>query len=85
MMSSTSVWKDLQRPLANLAAWTQHFRCAQIPVLRDTVDALAALRANEDHTDANSIGEMIAGDPLMTLKVLAHALSLIHISEPTRH
>ena len=73
MMSSTSVWKDLQRPLANLAAWTQHFRCAQIPVLRDTVDALAALRANEDHTDANSIGEMIAGDPLMTLKVLAHA------------
>jgi HD-like signal output (HDOD) protein len=31
------------------------------------------LRANEDRTDANSIGEMIGGDPLMTLKVLAYA------------
>jgi HD-like signal output (HDOD) protein len=73
MTSSTSMWKDLERPLANLAAWTHHFRCAQIPVLQETVDALAALRANEDHTDANSIGELIGGDPLMTLKVLAHA------------
>jgi len=73
MTSSTFVSEDLRRPLANLAAWTHHFRCAQIPVLRETVEALAALQANEDHTDANSIGEMIGGDPLMTLKVLAHA------------
>ena len=29
------------------------------------------MRANEDRVDANSLGEMIAGDPLMTLKVLA--------------
>ena len=48
-----------------------HFRRAEIPVLRETVEALEALRANEEQTDANSIGEMIGGDPLMTLKVLA--------------
>jgi hypothetical protein len=60
------------RPLADLAAWTRHFRGAEIPVLRETVDALEALRANEERTDANSIGEMIGGDPLMTLKVFAH-------------
>ncbi|MEO8312256.1 MAG: HDOD domain-containing protein [Caldimonas sp.] len=58
--------------MANLAAWTSHFRRAQIPVLRETVEALDALRANEECTDANSIGEMIGGDPLMTLKVLAY-------------
>ncbi len=68
-MASSS---ELIRPLANLAAWTSHFRRTQIPVLRETVEALDALRANEERTDANSIGEMIGGDPLMTLKVLAY-------------
>lgn len=63
---------ELVRPLADVAAWTSHFRRAEIPVLRETIDALDALRANEERTDANSIGEMIGGDPLMTLKVLAY-------------
>jgi len=64
---------ELLRALPDLAAWTSHFRRAEIPVLRETVEALDALRANEERTDANSIGEMIGGDPLMTLKVLAYA------------
>jgi len=63
----------LDQPLPDLAVWTSHFRRTEIPVLRETVEALEALRANEDRTDANSIGEMIGGDPLMTLKVLAYA------------
>ncbi len=71
MTSSTLRWEELVRPLRDLAMWTAHFRRAQIPVLRETVDALEALRANEERTDANSIGETIGGDPLMTLKVLA--------------
>jgi HD-like signal output (HDOD) protein len=62
----------LVRPLPDVAAWTDHFRRAEIPVLRETVDALEALRANEERNDANSIGEIIGGDPLMTLKVLVH-------------
>lgn len=64
---------DIEQPLADLAAWTACFRAAEIPVLRKTAETLEALRANEDQTDANSIGEMIADDPLMTLKVLAYA------------
>ena len=64
--------EGLVRPLYELTAWINHFRRAEIPVLRETIDALDALRPNEDRTDANSIGEMIAGDPLMTLKVLVH-------------
>jgi len=63
----------LNAPLRDLAAWTEHFRRAEIPVLAETAEALEAMRANEDAVDANGIGEMIANDPLMTLKVLAHA------------
>ena len=63
---------ELTEPLRDLNAWATRFQRAPIPVLRDTADALEALRANEDNTDANSIGEMISGDPLMTLKVLAY-------------
>ena len=63
----------LLEPLADLPAWAAYFRGAPIAVLRETADALEAMRANEDRVDANSIGEMIAGDPMMTLKVLAHA------------
>jgi len=63
----------LTRPLRDLDAWTDHFRRAEIPVLAQTAEAIEAMRANEDDVDANAIGEMIAHDPLMTLKVLAYA------------
>lgn len=63
----------LTQPLRDLAAWTAHFRAAEIPVLAHTAMTLEALRANEDAVDANSIGEMVSNDPLMTLKVLAYA------------
>jgi HD-like signal output (HDOD) protein len=63
----------LTRPLPNLAAWTNLFRASEIPVLAETAHALELMRVNEDNVDANGLGEMIATDPLMTLKVLAHA------------
>lgn len=63
----------LTRPLPDLGAWVARFRGADIPVLAQTAEALEAMRANEDRVDANQIGEMVAADPLMTLKVLAHA------------
>jgi HD-like signal output (HDOD) protein len=63
----------LTRPLPNLAAWAAHFHGAEIPVLAETAETLEALRANEDNVDAHGIAEMIAGDPLMTLKLLAWA------------
>lgn len=61
--------------LPDLASWTEYFRTAEIPVLAETAMALEALRLKEDDADANSTGEMIANDPLMTLKVLAYASS----------
>ena len=63
----------LMQALPDLAAWTAFFLAAEIPVLGETADAIDALRANEDAADANSLGELIANDPLMSLKVLAYA------------
>jgi HD-like signal output (HDOD) protein len=61
-----------RRAARTLAAWTRWFAAADIPVLAETAEATRALRPNEDNVDANSLGEMISGDPLMTLKVLAY-------------
>jgi HD-like signal output (HDOD) protein len=63
----------LRQALPDLARWTDYFRDAEIPVLAETAEALELLRSNEDAVDANSLGEMVATDPLMTLKVLAYA------------
>jgi HD-like signal output (HDOD) protein len=71
--SSFAASPRIVEPLLDLDAWTACFRDTEIPVLAETALALEALRANEDRVDANSIGEMISGDPLMTLKVLAYA------------
>ncbi|MBB4845522.1 hypothetical protein HNP55_004074 [Paucibacter oligotrophus] len=62
----------LRAPLPDLAAWVAQFATAEIPVLAETADHLELLRSNEDAADANNLGEMIASDPLMSLKVLAH-------------
>lgn len=63
----------LTEPLRDLSAWTAYFRDAEIPIQTDSAEALEALRANEDDVDANTLGEVISTDPLMTLKVLAFA------------
>jgi HD-like signal output (HDOD) protein len=58
--------------LRDVGAWTQHFLRTEIPVLADTAATLEELRPNEEAVDANLLGEIIAGDPLMSLKVMAH-------------
>jgi hypothetical protein len=72
MPASTPISAVRQAP-PDLAAWTALFCNAEIPVLAETAESLELLRCNEDAVDANSLGEMIATDPLMTLKVLAYA------------
>jgi HD-like signal output (HDOD) protein len=65
-------FKPLTAPLRDLSAWLAYFRQAEIPILANTAEELEAMRANEDNVDANMIGEMVADDPLMTLKALAY-------------
>ena len=57
----------------NLDGWLDAFRDAEIPVYRRTIDALAALRADEDEVSPSAIAAVIQEDPLMTLKLLAFA------------
>lgn len=63
----------LTAPLPTLDAWVEAFARAEIPVLAETAEALEQMRATEDDVDAHGLGELISTDPLMTLKVLAHA------------
>jgi HD-like signal output (HDOD) protein len=62
----------LMLPLRDLETWTRYFHTAEIPVLSSTSKALELLRADEDNVDANTLGEVIDSDPLMTLKLMAH-------------
>jgi HD-like signal output (HDOD) protein len=73
MNESAAPFKPLTQPLRDLSAWTAYFRQAEIPILANTSEELEAMRVNEDNVDANMIGEMVADDPLMTLKVLAYS------------
>jgi len=66
----------LTTSLPSLDAWVEAFAQAEIPVLTETAEALEQMRATEDDVDANGLGEMIATDPLMSLKVLALASEL---------
>ncbi len=63
---------QLTRALPDLSRWIAHFRAAPIPVLDATAESVAELAANEDAVDAHLLAEMVASDPLMTLKLLAH-------------
>lgn len=74
-ISPTTPRPRITKALSGLAAWTAFFANAEIPVRAATAEALEALRANEDEVDANLLGEMIAEDPLMTLKLMAVAAS----------
>lgn len=62
----------------DLAGWTAWFRDADVPVLAETAEMIELMRANEDAVDANQLGETLARDPLMTLKVLAYAAAHRH-------
>jgi HD-like signal output (HDOD) protein len=66
----------IDRPLRDLAAWASHFRAAEIPVLAATAEAIEGLRANEDAADAHGLAEIVAEDPLMTLKVFVQSAAM---------
>ena len=66
----------ITRPPHDLAAWAACFDVAVLPVLGETVDALAELAPNEEAVDAHLLAETLANDPLMTLKLLAHVARL---------
>lgn len=65
--------RPIESALPDLGAWAAHFLHAPIPVLAETAACLERMRAQEDSVDAHRLAEGIGADPLMTLKLLAHA------------
>lgn len=56
-----------------IAGWVAFFQAAEIPVLRQTAEALAALRVHQEDVGAKQITRVVINDPLMMFKVLAYA------------
>lgn len=63
-------------PLRDAATWACAFDQMEVPVLSTTLDAIDELGRNEDSVDAHLLAETISDDPLMTLKVLRHVVSI---------
>jgi HD-like signal output (HDOD) protein len=64
------------RPPATIAGWVSCASPELLPVLASTAHKLDELRLVEDAVDAHMLAEHIDGDPLMTLKLLAHVSAL---------
>jgi hypothetical protein len=62
----------LQRPLPDLAAWTDWGRGLPIPVLASTAASIGEWADHEDVVDARLLTDLLADDPLMTLCLLVH-------------
>jgi len=63
------------RAARDVSGWTSLWRHAEIPVLRSTAEQIEELRAREEDVDARQIASVVAADPLMCLKLLAHVSS----------
>jgi HD-like signal output (HDOD) protein len=59
--------------LCTATEWARVLQTPEIPVLASTASAIEDYRRDEDSVDAHRLGELIGQDPLMTLKVMAHA------------
>jgi HD-like signal output (HDOD) protein len=66
----------IQRAPFDVAGWAACFDVEALPVLADSVQAVDALRANEDAVDAHLLAEIVSADPLLTLKLMAHVAKL---------
>lgn len=56
----------------NLEYWVAMLTHADLPVLKQTARELAELREDDKRLTANSVAEVIACDPLMTVKLLRY-------------
>ncbi len=83
-MTPLQRYSHLNHAFSSIEKWTSFFKDAPIPVMLNTAAALEALRVKEDDVDANSLGELISADPLMTLKVMAYASSVRPRKCPTQ-
>lgn len=66
----------ITRAPADVAGWAACFDVQTLPVLAQTAESIALLKANEDAVDAHLLAGTVSADPLMTLKLMAHVAAL---------
>ncbi|MDX5409002.1 MAG: HDOD domain-containing protein [Thauera sp.] len=62
----------LEHPLPSVQAYVEAFSNADLPVLRHTVRAFAALRESGENVGARHLAGIVLADPLMTMRLLTH-------------
>ena len=62
----------MQQDAKDLQGWVDFLSKAEIPVLKQTVRDLHALRAKGDKASPNAIAGIIARDPMMTASLLRY-------------
>lgn len=65
----------------DLQAWVAFFSHADIPVLRQTARELARLQQDDENLSARSLAQVIARDPMMTVKLLRYLQQHKHKSQ----
>lgn len=62
----------MQREINGLDHWVSLLSQSEIPVLKQTARDLAAIREDQNKLSARGVALIIAGDPMMTVKVLRY-------------
>lgn len=71
----------MQQEIQGLENWVAVLSRADIPVLKQTARDLAALRADQNRLSARGVAQVIAVDPMMTVKVLRYLQTHKHRSQ----
>lgn len=66
-----------------LEYWLAHLGKAELPVLKQTARDLAALRQDDDKLTVAAVTQVIARDPMMTVKLLRYLQSHKHRAQTT--
>jgi HD-like signal output (HDOD) protein len=71
----------MQQGIKGLEQWLAFLSNSDTPVLKQTARDLAALRADQDHLSARGVAQVIAVDPMMTVKLLRYLQTHKHRSQ----
>lgn len=59
-------------PFPGAAAWVEHFKEVELPILRLTANRLAELRDSAETINTRTLANIVEHDPLMTLRVFRY-------------
>lgn len=71
----------MQKELQGLDQWLSFLTEVEIPVLKQTARELAALHEDQNKLSARGVAQVIAGDPMMTVKLLRYLQNHKHRSQ----